>query len=165
MRTKPITASPLRRRGWFRRFGLLGLVVGSLLGAGLWRLSAQGPALVAGPVTAAEGVNLKLDHYFTPDRKAHEPDFEWTFTETDFVLKRAQGPIPADLLEQLLPSSTTADEIRGKWELDKSGQQLSLTGIKAGEKGGKENVTLFIYKTASTVVRIGEPQYVFSVGR
>jgi hypothetical protein len=165
MVTKPITASPLRRWVWFRRVGLLGLVLGSLLGAGLWGLSAQGPALVAGPVTAAEVVTLKLDHYFTPDRKAHEPDFEWIFTKTGFVLKRAQGPIPADLLEQLLPATDTADEIRGQWKLAKDGQQLLLTGIKAGEKGGKEDVTLFIYKTASTVVRIGEPQYVFSVGR
>jgi hypothetical protein len=165
MVTKPITASPLRCWVWFSRFGLLGLVIGSLLVVGYERLSAQGPTLVAGPVTEAEVITLKLNHYFTPDRKAHEPDFEWTFTETEFVLKRAQGPIPADLLEQLLPANTTADEIRGKWELDKDGQQLILTGIKAGEKGGKEDVTLFIYKTASTVVRIGEPQYVFSVGR
>jgi hypothetical protein len=121
--------------------------------------------LVVSPVTATEVVTLKLDHYFTPDRQAHEPDFEWTFTETDFVLKRAQGSILADLLEHLLPPDITADEIRGKWKLAKDGQQLLLTGLKAGAKGGKEAVPLLIYKTASAVVRIGEPQYVFSIGR
>ena len=165
MVTNPITASPLWRWVWFGRVGVLGLVAGSLLVAGLWSLGTPGTSLVVGSVTAAEVVNLQLNHYFMPDRQAHEPDFEWIFTETDFVLKRAQGPIPADLLEHLLPPDTTADEIRGKWELAKNGHQLLLTGLKAGEKEGKEAVPLLIYKTASAVVRIGEPQYVFSIGR
>jgi hypothetical protein len=157
------TSSVGHLRCWFSRVGVLGLVVGSLLGAGCKRLSARGPFLVAGPVTEAEVVNLQLNHYFTPDRKAHEPDFEWTFTKAEFVLKKAQGPIPADLLEQLLPPNTPADEIRGKWQLAKDGQQVILTEIKAGDKDGKEAVPLLIYKTASSIVRIGEPQYVFSV--
>ncbi|MGE0821819.1 MAG: hypothetical protein AB7G75_34295 [Candidatus Binatia bacterium] len=151
----------------FKVFGIVltFALIGSLLVVGQRRLSAQGPFLVAGPVTETEVVKLQLNHYFTPDRQAHNPDFEWTFTPTEFVLKKAQGPIPADLREQLLPAHTTTNNIRGKWKLDKTGQQLLLTEITAGEKKGKENVTLFIYKTASTIVRIGEPQYVFSVGQ
>jgi hypothetical protein len=161
----PRTSARGQRGRWFSRCGVLALVVSTLLGAGLWRLIAPRPVLVTAPVTEAEVVNLRLDHYFTPDRQAHEPDFEWTFTETDFVLKRATGPIPADLLAQLPPAHPTADEIRGKWRLAKDGQQLILMGITAGEKGGKAAVTLLIYKTASSIVRIGEPQYVFSIGR
>lgn len=59
-----------------------------------------------------------------------------------------------------------ADEIRGLWKLEGGeGQRLVLTEIKAGDKIGKDNVSLRIYKTAPTVVRIGEPQFVFGVGR
>ena len=52
------------------------------------------------------------------------------------------------------------------WKLRQDGA-LILTGIKAGEKTGKEDATLFLYKTASAIVRtnIGASQYVFIVGQ
>jgi hypothetical protein len=118
------------------------------------------------PVTEANVIALKLSHYFTPDRKHHQPDFEWTFTKTEFVIKKGKGQIPADLVQKLLPAGASADEIRGKWQLQgQEGQRLVLTDIKAGVQAGKKDVSLSIYKTGGTVVRIGEPQYVFSVGR
>ena len=66
-------------------------------------------------------------------------------------------------LGKLLGEKATADEIAGKWKVDAG--QLVLTDIKAGEAKGKESVKLRIYRTAPTVVRVGEPQYVFAVGR
>jgi hypothetical protein len=125
-------------------------------------LSAQGQYA---PVTAADVVALKLNHYFTPDNQAHQPDFEWTFTETEFALKKKQGDLPADLLRRMLPDSQTAAEIRGKWKLvDRNGLHLVLTEIKAGDRTGNKAAFFPIYKTAPTVVRIGEPQYVFGIG-
>lgn len=122
-------------------------------------LAAQG---TYGPVTADEVVKLKLNHYFTADKKGHDPDFEWTFTKTEFVVKKGTGPIPAELLGRLLPDGKTADEVRGTWALDGKGR-LALTDIKAGDTAGKKDVSLPIYKTAPTVVRIGETQYVFAL--
>ena len=128
-------------------------------------LIPAGPVAAQGkykPVTEDDVVKMKMNHYFTPDRKGREPDFEWTFTKTEFVLKKGKGPIPADLLGQLLPDGKTADEVRGKWALDGKGR-LSLTEIKAGDTAGKKDVSLPIYKTAPTVIRIGETQYVFGL--
>jgi|GEM_PF-2267097 len=118
------------------------------------------------PVNETNIVDLTFNHYFTPDKKSHAADFEWTFTKKEFVLKKGTGAIPADLLEKMLPKGSTADEIRGKWRLaNTEGQQLVLTEIKAGDTSGNEEVSLFIYKTAPTVVRIGELQYVFGIGK
>ena len=151
------------RVGAFRRFCVLCLLASSVFLVDSRFVKAQGQF---SPVSDANVVDLKFNHYFTPDKKSHDADFEWTFTKTEFVLKKAKGAIPADLLEQLLPKNTTADEIRGKWKLqDKDGQRLVLTDIKAGDKAGNKDVSLTIYKTAPIVVRIGEPQYVFGVGR
>lgn len=52
------------------------------------------------------------------------------------------------------------------WKLHEDGA-LILTGIKAGEERGKEDATLFLYKTASAIVRtnIGDSQYVFITGQ
>jgi hypothetical protein len=115
------------------------------------------PGMGYGPVTEGDVVNLRR-----PDS-----DFEWTFTKTEFVLKKSKGAIPADLTDKLLPGGTTADEIRGKWQLIRQdGQRLVLTEIKAGDKPGNKEVSLKIYRTAPYIIRIGEPeQYVFSVGR
>jgi hypothetical protein len=132
----------------------------------LLALGAQAAQGQYSPVTKAEVTALALNHYFTPDNKSHRPDFAWTFTQTEFVIKKGKGAIPADLHDRLLPEGTTADEIRGKWSLaGKDGQKLVLTGIKAGDNSGKKEVSLTIYKTAPTVVRIGEPQYVFGLRR
>ena len=145
------------------RFGVLGFVVCCLMFLDSGVVDAQGKF---SSVTDANVVDLKLNHYYTPDQKPHDTDFEWTFTNTEFVLKKGKGPIPSDLMMKLLPEEMATDEIRGLWKLEGGdGQRLVLTKIKAGDKIGKDNVSLRIYKTAPTVVRIGEPQYVFGVGR
>jgi hypothetical protein len=141
-------------------FGLMCLAAGWLLAAGE-RADAQGKYA---EVTDADVVALKLNHYFGADKKGRDRDFEWTFTKTEFVVKKGKGAIPADLMERLLPAGAAADEIRGKWKLEgKDGKKLVLTEIKAGDTAGKKDVSLVIYRTAPTVVRIGNPQYVFGV--
>lgn len=115
------------------------------------------------PVTADDVPLLKLNHYFTPDNKGHDRDFAWTFTKDGFTVKKDKGAIPADLLKKLLPDGATADEITGKWKVENG--TITFTGIKAGDKAGREKASYSIYRTAPTVVRIGEPQYVFAVER
>lgn len=135
------------------------LLMTALLMAGV----ANGQGQYA-PVTAEDVPTLKLNHYFTTGQKGgRTADFEWTFTKDGFTIKKGKAAIPADLLGKLLPETATADEITGKWAVDKG--ELVLTHIKAGETKGKESVKLRIYRTAPTVVRIGEPQYVFAVER
>jgi hypothetical protein len=52
----------------------------------------------------------------------------------------------------------------GKWKLvNEEAVKLVLTGIKAGEIIGKKRVSFPIYRTAPTVVRIRQPQFVFAV--
>jgi hypothetical protein len=120
-------------------------------------------------VTAEDVVQLELNHYFTPDNKGHQPDFEWSFTKDEFVIKGAAGAIPADLVPRLLPAGTKAAEIRGKWKLTRtSGVQLVLTEIVGTDRAGEEVLgqkeTKFpIYRTAPTVIRVGQPQYVFGL--
>ncbi|MFN0055913.1 MAG: hypothetical protein ACKV0T_27530 [Planctomycetales bacterium] len=115
------------------------------------------------PVTDGDVLGLSLNHYFSADKKHHPADFEWTFTETTFLLRKGDGPIPVDLQAKLLPKGAAADEIRGRWKLDeKDGPALVLTKIQAGDKEGRPEVRLPIYRTAPTVIRIGEPQYVFA---
>ena len=141
----------------------LSLVVGSLLFVALESVRAQE---AYSPVNETDIVALKFNHYFTPDKKSHAPDFEWTFTEKEFILRKGTGNISTDLLEKMLPKGSMADTIRGKWKLvNKDGQRLVLTEIKAGEMSSKKEVNLVIYKTAPTVVRIGEMQYVFGIGK
>ena len=116
------------------------------------------------PVTADDLPQLKLNHYFTTEKMSGRPaDFDWTFTRDTFTIKKGKAPIPADLLGKLLPEKATAEEITGKWKLDDG--HLVLTDIKAGDVKGKESVKLPIYRTAPTVVRVGDPQYAFAVGR
>lgn len=116
------------------------------------------------PVSEDNVVALQLNHYFSADKKSHDSDFAWTFSKSEFVLKSGKGPIPADLCAKLLPNDVSADEIRGRWKLEqRDGQRLVLLEIKAGNKAFKNETNLAIYRTAPTVVRIGEPQYVFQV--
>jgi hypothetical protein len=116
------------------------------------------------PVTADDVPRLKFNHYFTPDKKHHDVDFEWTFTKDGFTVKKGKGPIAADVVAKLLPDGAAApDEITGKWKL--ADGKIVFTDIKAGGKPGRETASYGIYKTAPTVVRIGEPQYVFAVER
>jgi hypothetical protein len=122
-------------------------------------------------VTAEDVVALQLNHYFTPDKKGHQPDFDWSFTKDEFVVKSAAGAIPADLVQRLMPAETKATEIRGQWKLAREGGvQLVLTKIVGTDQAGEEVLGLKeakfrIYRTAPTVIRIGEPQYVFGLSQ
>ncbi|MBX7104703.1 MAG: hypothetical protein K1X57_11520 [Gemmataceae bacterium] len=113
-------------------------------------------------VTADQVVRLRLDHYDAGDRKSHAADFEWTFSKEEFVIKKGKGAIPADLLKKLLHTEA-ADEIRGKWALDKGGQTLVFTQIKAGQTAGKKEVRMAIVHTGVGVFRLGDPEYVFGL--
>ncbi len=116
------------------------------------------------PIAETDIPKLKLNHYFTPDNKSHEPDFEWTFTKTGFTIKKGKGAIPAHLTKMLLPEGVVAEEITGNWTL-KDGE-LKLTHIKAGDKEIKKDVNLGIFSTAVGLVRICDPeQFVFWVVR
>jgi hypothetical protein len=150
-------------RAWFC---IVGLAAVGCLAANPTSTLAQGDYA---PVTAKDVVAMKLNHYFTADKKSHVPDFEWTFTEKEFVIKKGKGPIPADLLEQLLPKDMKADEIRGEWKIDKKDPLLVLTKIKVGgekekkKKEGLKEAVFPIYRSAPIVIRIGEPQFVFGL--
>jgi hypothetical protein len=148
------------------RNGVLAIAAGLLL-AGGGRANAQGQYR---EVTAEDVLASQLNHYFSADKKSHQPDFTWSFTKDEFILKAGAGAIPADLVKRLLPAGVKADEIRGKWKLiSQDGRHLVLTDILAtdssgGEVLGNKEAKLIIYRTAPTVVRIGDPQYVFGIG-
>lgn len=112
-------------------------------------------------VTAEDVVALKLNHYFTSDKKSREADFLWAFTRDDFVIKKGKGAIPVELSAKLLQKGEATDEIKGKWRVKQG--KLILSAIPQREGSPKQEVALNIYRTAPTVIRIGEPQYVFEV--
>lgn len=141
-------------RDWIRMLCFLGVLI--LLGQRY--ADAQG---TYHPVNSEDVVAMKFNHYFKIDQTHHEADFEWSFCRDEFVIKNGRQAIPADLCERLLPNATRSDEIRGTWRV-KDGR-LFLTDIKYGDKVGNKIVELVIYRTAPTVIRIGEPQYVFAV--
>ncbi len=144
----------------YLRFALLAFVALAVFAVGTGSVWAQGDY---GPVTAKAVRNLSFNHYFTPDKKSHTADFQWVFTETDFVIASGKGPIPAPLLEQLVGEKIEADEVSGQWKLNRDGSEVVLSQISVGPVRYKKSVTFAIYKTAPTVVRIGDPQFVFSV--
>ncbi|MFO0843853.1 MAG: hypothetical protein U0797_15895 [Gemmataceae bacterium] len=152
------------KRSWFSTFGVVWLALGGVLLVRGGVADAQGRYA---DVTDADVVALKLNHYHRAKGPGREADFEFSFNKKkEFVIRKGKGPIPADLISKLLPAGTKAEEIRGKWKLEgKSGQRLVLSDIKAGNTDGKKDVSLPIYRTAPTVVRVGEPQYVFAVSR
>ena len=135
----------------------------------LWltALVLAAPALGQGnfPIKEADIRAMQLLQYFGPDRKPHGADITWAFEKETFTLKRGTADIPVDLLAQLLPDEvarTNPAEVTGSWALRDG--RLVLTKIKAGDKDGRAEVTFSPYKTAPTVVRIGNlPQYVFAV--
>lgn len=141
-------------RDWVRLLCLLGVLVF----LGRRSADAQGPYR---PVSSDDVVAMKFNHYFTLDMTHHEADFGWSFGQNEFVIKKGKRAIPADLCERLLPKGTTAEEIRGTWSV--KGGHIFLTDIKYGDKDGNKDVNLAIYRTAPTVIRIGEPQYVFAL--
>jgi len=83
------------------------------------------------------------------------------------VVRAGDCGIPVDLMKRLLPAGAKAVEIRGKWKLA-SGQivftDVLASDVSGGEVLGNKEAIYHICRTAPTVVRIGEPQYVFGVG-
>jgi hypothetical protein len=129
-------------------------------------LLAAAPASAQGnfKVTEEDIPKLKLNHYFTADKKAHDADFEWTFTATTFTVKKGAGAIPAHVLDTLLPDGATADEVTGGWKLVDGA--LVLSDVTAGKREGRKGVKLAVFKTAPTVVRVSCPhQAVFALGK
>jgi hypothetical protein len=127
--------------------------------------NGRGFALGADGLTADEVPELRLNHYFTPDNRPHDPEFDWTFTKTGFTIKRGEGAIPENLARALLPEGVVADEIRGKWAINAERGTLDLTEIKAGKATGKAGVKLRVMMTGGTVVRLCVPeQFVFGIG-
>lgn len=124
-------------------------------------LSLTGQARAQGNfvVSEADIPTLKLNHYFTPDKKHHDADFEWTFTKTSFTIKKGKSAIPKHIASKLLPEGVTADEITGDWALKEG--RLQFSKIKAADKDGKKDVSLVVFKTAPTVVRVSDPDQVF----
>ncbi|MFO0960510.1 MAG: hypothetical protein U0800_24260 [Isosphaeraceae bacterium] len=135
-----------------------------VLVGGLCPAMAQSPAGGRYPsVRADQVVRLRLEGYDTPDGRSHEADFEWTFSRDGFVVKKGKGAIPADLSKKLLSEGVTTGEIRGKWALENGGQDLVLTGIKAGDTAGKGKVTMVIEQTGAGIFRVGSPEYRFGL--
>jgi hypothetical protein len=116
------------------------------------------------PLVNADIPALALNHYFTREGKARFDVFSWTFTETRFVIKPGRGPVADELVERLLPAGAAATVIEGRWALQDSprgGQSLVLTGITGDGRPGRERAEYAIYRTGGSVIRLGEPQYVF----
>jgi hypothetical protein len=130
-------------------------------------LAARGPLYAQGsyaPVDEEAVLAMRLNHYFTPEKKSREADFEWRFFKDGFVIKSGRGPIPADLRDKLIEKGAAAEEISGKWRIERDPHQLTLTDIQVGKKQPrKSKVNFRIYRTAPSVIRVGEPQYVFGV--
>jgi hypothetical protein len=104
---------------------------------------------------------LTLNHYFTREGKARFDVFSWTFTETRFTVRPGKGSVADELVERLLPAGAAAEVIEGRWALEDSpggGQSLGLTG---DGRPGRERAEYAIYRTGGTVIRLGEPHYVF----
>jgi hypothetical protein len=137
------------------RFAWALLACGWIFGSAT-RPAAQGEF----DVRAEHIAGMKLDHYYSEDRKHRSADFAWEFTKDGFTLKKGKGPIPDHLLGLLLPAGTAADEVTGKWTFVDG--KLELTDIRADGKAGKEKVTVVVFRTAAKLVRMRAPtQHVF----
>ena len=143
-----------------RRFGAgAGILLIVAAVAGVQSIaSAQGKYA---EVTRDDVLAMKLNHYFTPDKRGRQTDFEWRFSADGFVIRKTKGAIPDDLAQKFLGEAPAADEIQGKWRVDNG--RIVFTDIKAGDQKGRDEVKLRVYRTAPTVIRLGEPQYVFEV--
>ena len=122
------------------------------------------PGFSYAPVTPEDVLAMKMFQYHLKRGGGSKPvDFEWTFTKERFTLKEGKGPIPVDLVEKLLPEGGKAKVIEGKWQL--AAGRLVMTEIRGDGQPGRENAAVNIYRTAPSVIRVGEPQYVFEVVR
>lgn len=116
------------------------------------------------PITKEEIPRLELAYYYTPDKDYRKPDFAWKFREGKFALAAEESQVPEELMQRLLGKNVTPGKVRGRWELiDDNGMKLVLFSIVADGHKIKRKVILPIYRTAPTVIRIGNPQLVFTV--
>ena len=112
------------------------------------------------PVVTADLVEASFNHYYGPNLKAViPPDFSWTFSKTNLVIKAAKGPIPADLLDHLAGGRKDVKTIEAGWKVEAG--ELVITGIKLDGQPTRTLAKLPVGRTAPTVIRIGKHQYVF----
>ncbi len=115
----------------------------------------------------ADLTSAKLIHYSTPTKLYNQADFEWSFTNTNFVIRCHLSPIPGAIVDRCLPKICAASRITGKWTIkDGKGQWLVLTGIRVEKYDVPVEVKFPIFKIAPRIIRIGKSdQYVFLIGR
>lgn len=115
------------------------------------------------PVADSDLIGASFNHYYDANMKAViPPDFSWTFTATNLVIKLGKGPIPADLLQQLAAGAKDVKTIVAGWKVEAG--QLVITGPTVDGEPRRTMVKLPVNRTAPTVIRIGQHQYVFSPG-
>lgn len=110
-------------------------------------------------VTAEDMPKFKLNHYFNKENKSTLLDFDWTFDKDGTFKMEAKEALPVHLRELLLSKDSKAKALTGKWAI--ANGEITFTEIKAGDEKGVEKAKMHVYRTAPTVIRIGEPQYVF----
>lgn len=115
------------------------------------------------PVVDADLIGASFNHYYDANMKAViPPDFSWTFTATNLVIKSGKGSIPTDLLQQLAAGAKDVKTIVAGWKVEAG--QLIITGPTVDGESRHTMVKLPVSRTAPTVIRIGRHQYVFSPG-
>lgn len=105
-------------------------------------------------------LKLRLNHYYTSDKQFRQADFTWTFSDSGFSITEGTGAISHDLIVLLLDEYRPVKRLEGAWELKQG--QLRLSLLKCDGADVDKEAMLPIYHTAPTVVRIGDPQHVFS---
>ncbi|HVJ80980.1 MAG TPA: TlpA disulfide reductase family protein [Planctomycetia bacterium] len=114
------------------------------------------------PVVATDLERCVLNHYFTPERSYSLADFEWKFSAAGFVIASGAAPVPKHLVDLLVGEGKAASKIEGKWKLTGRGGLVLFDLAVDGAKKELPEKTLAVYRTAPTVVRIGDPQHVFA---
>jgi hypothetical protein len=65
------------------------------------------------------------------------PQFQWSFTPSAFTIQAGAGPIPRELLDELVGEGRTASKIEGAWRVE--GMSLVLSNVTADESStGRE---------------------------
>jgi len=115
-------------------------------------------------ITADDVQAMKFQHYYYTDKnKYQEGNFKISFEKDGFKIEKDKDPISDDLFTRLLPEGEKAVRIEGKWKLDSERQAIVLTDILYnGKKKGRKEVSLHVFRTAPTVIRMTERQYVFA---
>jgi hypothetical protein len=145
-----------------RLFALPFLSIAALLLA-VGSVEGDGP-IGYSQVTQADLPLLSLNHYFDANGKSPGTKFVWTFAaDGTFDVQPGEAGIPLDLRQRLAGDVAEAKQISGKWKLE--GRMIRFSEVKIDGKPAtpEEQASYSIYRTAPTVIRIGEPQYVFEL--